>query len=185
MSDLGNQSQVISEYRGPRGFRWFVPGLLGGAPQPGIFDPVERDLEALQRVRCRLLVTLTEEWTPPADKINALEMRSIHQPIPDRHAPGIEETEGLCRIVADCIRQGEAVVYHCRAGKGRTGTMIAAQLIYDGLDADRAIRTIRTVNPQWIESDEQIDMLHRFREVTMRPLRLGSPLLKSAPELRI
>src|SRR5690606_18634123 len=39
-----------SATRGPRHFYWGVRGSLGGLPRPGIFQDVEHDLEALERV---------------------------------------------------------------------------------------------------------------------------------------
>lgn len=164
----------VPAYFGPRGFRWLWPGQLGGAARPGLFVPIEQDLAALERVGTRLLVSLTEEWEPEPALLRDFGIDSLHLPIPDRGAPTVAEAWSLCGTAAARLARGEAVVYHCRAGKGRTGTMLAAQVLHaavrdagtsgDALarDAASAILRVRAANPYWIESDEQVAMLHAF-----------------------
>ena len=153
-----------SAYFGPRGFCWLVPGRLGGAAKPGLFKPIEHDLEALQRVGTRLLVTLTDEWEPEPARFVPYGIESLYMPVPDRGAPSPAQARELCLRAAAAMNRGEAVVYHCRAGRGRTGTMLAAQLIHGGASAENAIAQVRAANPYWIESDAQIAMLHAFAD---------------------
>lgn len=68
------------------------------------------------------------------------------------------------------LARSEVCVFHCKAGKGRTGTMLAAQLIYYEMSADEAILMTRGRNPQWIESDVQIAFLQAF-EKGLRQIR--------------
>lgn len=155
-------NSVVSGYFGPRGFHWLAPGLLGGAARPGIMAEIENDLEALVRVETKLLVTLTEEWEPPVALMAEHGIDSLYLPIPDQFPPGLEEAAEVCRIVDARLEAGEAVVYHCRAGKGRTGTMLAAQLIWRGVGAEDALVETRRMNPQWIESAGQEQWLPLF-----------------------
>ena len=50
------------------------------------------------------------------------------------------------------------------SGKGRTGTMLAAQLIWRGTDAKAAVLEACERNSMWIESDSQYDWLMEFGE---------------------
>jgi len=154
--------KIVSAYFGPRGFHWLAPGLLGGAARPGIIAEFDADMEALARVGTKLLVTLTEEWVPDAARIAEFGIDSLYLPIPDQFPPGLEEAARLCAVVDERLEKGEAVVYHCRAGKGRTGTLLAAQLIWRGADAEEALAETRRMNKQWIESQAQEDWLPAF-----------------------
>ncbi len=154
---------IIPAYYGPTNFCWLAPGMLGGCPRPGIFKDMFRDLAALQRVKTRLLVTLTEEWAPDVDMIEKYEMDSLYVPITDLAAPTLQQASMICQKATQYIEQGKAVVFHCRAGKGRTGTLLAAMLIWAGQTSEAAISKTRHKNRQWIESDSQISFLEDFQ----------------------
>ena len=159
MTIMTEIESAVSEYYGPSGFHWLIPGKLGGAPRPGLFRDLTADIEALARVGTRLLFTLTEEWVPDPTDFVAHGIDNHFVPIPDRAAPTAEQALGMCEIAEQYMARGEGVVYHCRAGKGRTGTMLAAQLIHAGIKAGDAITFVKHVNPKWIESDEQMVFL--------------------------
>ena len=154
--------RAAPEYLGPSGFRWMRPGLLGGTPMPGIVTDMAFDLEALERVGTRLLVSLTDEWTPDPARFAGYGIESLHVPMPDREPPTIEQARETCRVVAERMARGEAVVHHCKAGRGRTGTLIAAQLVHEGMTGEQAVEAVRERNPSWIQSDSQIDFLADF-----------------------
>ena len=153
---------VTPEYNGPTNFAWLIPGLLGGCPRPGIFRGMDRDLIALQRVQTRLLVTLTDEWTPDADVIAEFDIDSLHFPMQDQEPPTLQQAIDICRQASIYADRGEAVVFHCRAGKGRTGTLLAAMLIWAGDSSAAAILATRQQNHKWIESESQLAFLEEF-----------------------
>jgi atypical dual specificity phosphatase len=65
------------------------------------------------------------------------------------------------------MQDGDVVAFHCRAGLGRTGTMLAAQLVWAGHPPRAAIDTVRSINPRCIQSDAQIQFLRQF-EISLR-----------------
>lgn len=160
---------AVAEYFGPRDFHWLVPGLLGGAPRPGVFKDDWRDYEALRRVNTKLLVTLTDEWEPDADEIAKYGMKSFFVPIIDLTPPSIDQAISTCVVVEEYVARREAVVFHCLAGKGRTGTMLATMLIWSGSTAKDAILYTRAQNPRWIESESQLDFLAAFAKHVAKP----------------
>jgi len=150
---------------GPVGFHWLLPGLLGGVAQPGLMRDAHKDLEALQYVGTKLLVTLTREWVPDRAAIDEYGMQSLYFPIDDFAAPKIAPTIEVCKKVEAFTQRGEAVVFHCHAGKGRTGTLLATQLVWAGATAQQAITYTRKNNSLWIETPIQIKFLSEFAQI--------------------
>lgn len=154
----------VSDAFGPRGFLWLKKGLLAGTPRPGVFLDVDYDLKALQRVGIRVLVSLTE--TPmEAELLARYGIAGFWSPVEDMAAPTIEQAKEVCSHVAGLTAQGQAVAYHCKAGLGRTGTFLAAQLIWEGSTALDALERVRRIEPRWVQSDEQVAFLERFAQV--------------------
>lgn len=151
----------VSQYFGPRGFLWLKKGMLAGTPRPGIVVEIDQDLQALQRVGVTVLVSLTQ--TPmDATVLGAYGIRNIASPIPDMHAPPAEQALDICRDIDTCLRAGEVVAVHCRAGLGRTGTVLACYLIWEGSNALDALDAVRRVEPKWVQSEEQVTFLEEF-----------------------
>jgi ABC-type phosphate transport system ATPase subunit/protein-tyrosine phosphatase len=159
---------VRSRHDGPRGFFWIWPGRLGGMPRPGIVESLEHDVEALARLGISALVSLEEEATVDGEVLAQHGIQSLHLPVPDMGAPGLEIAEELGRRVDALLRAGGTVAMHCRAGLGRTGALLAAQLIFDGECARAAIERVRGVNPRCIQSQAQVEFLSTFERHLLR-----------------
>lgn len=154
--------EARSRFVGPRGFFWIVPGRLGGMPRPGIIDRLELDLEGLHRLGVTTLVTLEENPTVDPAALAAFGITSIHFPIVDMDVPALTAALDLCRRLATRMDAGEVIALHCRAGMGRTGTMLACQLITGGETASAALDAVRSINPRCVQSTAQVDFLRSF-----------------------
>lgn len=151
----------VSDTLGPRGFLWLKNGLLAGTPKPGVFVDAEYDLIALRRVGVTVLVSLTTPLFDPA-LLQAHGMRGLWFPIEDMKAPELGNARVLCQRIAELMAAGEVVAVHCHAGLGRTGTVLAAQLIWEGHTALDALEAVRRIEPRWVQSDEQVAFLDAF-----------------------
>lgn len=151
----------VSDAYGPRGFLWLKNGLLAGTPRPGVVVDEQFDLKALQRVGIKVLVSLTEQRFDPG-MLPQYDMEGLWLPIDDMDAPSIEGAMDMCAQVSDRIAAGKPVAYHCKAGLGRTGTMLAAQLIWEGSSALDALEQTRKIEPRWVQSERQLQFLADF-----------------------
>ena len=159
---LEKERDYVSADLGPSGFHWLVNGLLGGTRRPGVFKETRYDIEALQHINVSLLITLNQNWQPPVKELAAHGIDSLVHKITDLHAPDFDQAFETCAYVHSYLADDRVCVYHCRAGRGRTGTMLAAQLMYFGYSAGDAISETRGKNPSWIENDVQLAFLHAF-----------------------
>ena len=78
-------------------------------------------------------------------------------------APELADAARLCDLIARWIAAAQGgVVVHCHAGPGRTGTIVAAQLVHAGRSANEAIRTMRAAIRHAIQTSDQEELIHRY-----------------------
>ncbi|VAW52203.1 hypothetical protein MNBD_GAMMA06-228 [hydrothermal vent metagenome] len=154
-------TQFKSHVLGPRGFLWLKKGKLAGTPKPGLLKELEYDLEALKRVGVTHLVSLTEKEID-ADICNEMGVEVIRSPMPDMQAPSNQQAVEICEQISALLESSKVIAVHCKAGLGRTGTVLAAQLIYEGANAINALEQTRGIEPRWIQSEVQVQFLTEF-----------------------
>lgn len=158
---------VISENCGPRGFLWLLPGQLAGTPWPGVFQDVRYDLDALRAVGVTRLISLTEELFD-ASLAAEFGMECMNSPMADMHPPTLDQGIDLCVSIDNFLMDGEVVAVHCRAGLGRTGTVLAAYWLWragGSMNALKALEDVRRIEPLWVQSQAQVNFLQEFAPV--------------------
>jgi len=148
---------------GRNGFRWTISRVLGGMAQPGLYGDLERDIRWLKELEIKRVVNLTE-LAGANDELLAAGIEVTHFPIVDMSVPQLEETARLCEVLNEDIEQSRAVAVHCRAGQGRTGTILASLLVYRGQEPMLAIERVRRSNPKYIETVEQAQFVELFAQ---------------------
>lgn len=173
--DAGMPSSGLSVGRGPEGFVWMLPRQLAGTPWPGVFYPQAHDLAALRDAGVTRLLSLTE--TPfDLDTAAAYGLDVSAEPLVDGDAPTFAQAERVCRQIDAWLLAGEAVAVHCHAGLGRTGTILAAYLLWRehehsrDPDAISALERVRQLRSGMVQTRAQEDFLFEFAQQLAAPL---------------
>jgi atypical dual specificity phosphatase len=141
----------------PVGFSWVERPHLAGMAIP---DGPE-DLAWLRRSGIDILISLTEH-PPPRGDVNDAGLMSVHVPIRDMTAPTARQFDLCCETIERARKSGMGVAVHCAAGKGRTGTVLAAYLVSTGVPPDAAIARVRSLRPGSIETPEQEEAVRDY-----------------------
>ena len=141
----------------PLNFSWVEPNLLAGLAYPGRLE----ELQWLRANGIQVLLTLTENPLSKTD-INESGLLSIHEPIPDWHAPTIQQLERCLGTIRMANEKNMGVAVHCAAGIGRTGTILTAYLMSKGIPFQDAITQMRKMRPGSVESTVQVELLREW-----------------------
>lgn len=168
----------------------FCPGKVDAAGLTGAWRrDLGIDLDAIQDWGAAVLVTLIEDHEFDLLQVSGLEqatlrrhMEWLHLPIRDVSIPN-EAFETKWQAVGEGLRarlrDGFAVVVHCRGGLGRAG-MIAARLLVElGMHPEQAISEVRSVRPGAIETRAQENYILRQSAITEYQPKTNEASLRS------
>jgi atypical dual specificity phosphatase len=141
----------------PYFFSWVDEPLLAACAEPA--GPEQ--LAWLRGEGIDILVTLTEEQVPRT-WIDAAGLMGVHIPIPDMDVPAEDQLEQVMSVIDKARAGNMGVAIHCLAGRGRTGTVLAAYFVHRGLSAREAIARVRELRPGSIEVPEQEEAIRAF-----------------------
>jgi atypical dual specificity phosphatase len=141
----------------PFKFTWIKRPLLAALARPSSAE----DLAWLREHGVQLLLSLCEE-PPRRDWVNDAGLLVYHVPVEDMEAPTQEQLDRCVSAIERAHGQNMGVAVHCSAGLGRTGTILAAWFVTQGLSAPNAIARVRRLRPGSVETDEQERAVEEF-----------------------
>lgn len=143
------------------GFQWIIRDKLAAASQPGLYSDDHRDIRFLLEKGIRNILTLTEN---PVD-IEDPKLTFYHFPIPDMGIPTPREAHKMIVEMIEVLNKpDERLLVHCKAGLGRTGTIIACILIEMGRTPEAAISEIRSIQSNYIQNMLQEKFVFHYFE---------------------
>jgi len=139
-------------------------GRLAGLPGPAY---MEWDFGRLRKMGYSVVVSLE------CSRLNTFEIEDAgfeHRKIcvEDFTSPTFDQMDEFVDYLQRKLGEGKKVLVHCYAGRGRTGTMLAAYLIRHGMTAEASIREIREKAQSaygtlvGVIEPEQEEALHRY-----------------------
>ncbi|HKU82752.1 MAG TPA: dual specificity protein phosphatase 23 [Candidatus Nitrosocosmicus sp.] len=140
----------------PTNFSWVIPQKLAGSGLPSSYDQLtwlaSNGIKTLVTVR---EIPLPEIWIQKVNSQN-YELENHFLKTDDYDAPTIDEIHRVVDYIEKKIERNRPVLVHCAAGKGRTGTILAAYLIKkDGMTPQEAVKKLRLMRPGSVQSERQ------------------------------
>ena len=163
MTKIGNAYRWIYGHmiNRPTNFSWVIEDNLAGSGMPMTYSQflwvVTHGVKAIVTIR---EVPLPIQWFSGGNGVDYFHLR-----VEDYGAPSIEEIDNTVDYIQQWISNKKPVMVHCAAGRGRTGTILAAYFIKkENLTADQAIDKVRNIRPGSIQSDRQEMALYMYEK---------------------
>ncbi len=141
----------------PPAFSWVDQPNIAALAMPESAD----DLAWLRRHGLQVLVSLTED-PPPRQWVNDAGLMIVNVPVPDMEPPSDRQLDHLLETIRKANTAGMGVAIHCGAGLGRTGTVLAAYFVANGMKPRDAVEKVRSLRPGSVETVEQERAIERF-----------------------
>ena len=139
-------------------FSWLLEDKLAGMQHPGEW---RRTFVRLKEMGIGAVVSLTPVPLPRR-LLYEHDMAYLHLPVENFEAPELRQIKRFVEFCDENIDSSRAVMVHCLAGLGRTGTMLACYLVSEGMAPDVAIDYVREYRPGSIETAEQEQAIFNF-----------------------
>ena len=137
-------------------FSWVIPGELAGSMGPVHLEELlylkDKGIGAIVRM---------ERETISGEDSGLLDMAEF---VPDGCPPTQEQIDRIVAFIDLQIQRDTPVAVSCRAGIGRTGTVLSCYLVHMGHGATDAVRMLKGLRPGSVESPLQLAFVHSYEK---------------------
>ena len=148
----------------PTNFSWVIDNKLAGSGTPMTSEQyrwlIKNNIKSIVTVR---EFPLPRKWLVDNEKETIInDYKFVY--VKDYGVPSLEVLDNIVDYINIKItKEMKPLVVHCAAGKGRTGTILAAYLLkQDNISSQEAIKKIRSLRPGSIQSKIQEEILHKY-----------------------
>jgi atypical dual specificity phosphatase len=148
----------------PTNFSWVIDNKLAGSGTPMTSEQyrwlIKNNIKSIVTVR---EFPLPQKWLVDNEKETIInDYKFVY--VKDYGVPSLEVLDNIVDYINIKITKEEKpLVVHCAAGKGRTGTILAAYLLkQDNISSQDAIKKIRSLRPGSIQSKIQEEILNEY-----------------------
>ncbi|MDW3612192.1 MAG: dual specificity protein phosphatase family protein [Nitrososphaeraceae archaeon] len=149
----------------PTNFSWVIDNKLAGSGTPMTSEQyrwlIKNNIKSIVTVR---EFPLPQKWLVDNEKEETIINDYKFVYVKDYGVPPLEVLDNIVDYINIKItKEKKPLVVHCAAGKGRTGTILAAYLLkQDNISSQDAIKKIRSLRPGSIQSKIQEEILHEY-----------------------
>ena len=174
---------------------WVIPGrvLAGEHPSGTTVEATRERLQRLMDAGVECFIDLTEPGeVKPYDPELPFSAEYLRKPVRDHGIPAQRaHMAEILDCIHDALQSGRCVYIHCRAGIGRTGTVVGCLLVERGLEGEAALDELNRLwqhserSQSWAsvpETDDQVGYVRKWkaRAVFAEELSLASAAARDA-----
>jgi atypical dual specificity phosphatase len=147
---------------GKLNFRWLIDGEVAGHKAPGS----EEDLYYLKELGIEALVRMVEDHVANVScaQVEKVGLIDCHEPVLESAAPSQVQIDKIITFIKRSVAEGKPVGVSCRAGIGRTGTILACYLVSKCHTAVQAIEEVRNMRPGSIITEDQEKAVYMYAD---------------------